>query len=341
MRKKVTIKDIANAMNTAYSTVSRALNNLPGVSEDMRKKILAMAHDMGYEPNLIAQHLRKGYGCTIGLIVPRINRFFFAEVIHGVETIAKQKGFNVLIAQSNDLLIDESDCIKTLIAQNVAGIIVSASVQTFSSKSFDEVLLKKIPIVMFDRTFNSMEVSKVKNDNYLGAFQAVEHLIKNGYSNIIHFAGPKGISIYDERCEGYKAALSAHGLPINPSHIIENVITREKGYQTVLQLIEKQIKFDAVFGAGDYSALGALLCLQENGYKVPDDFGVVGVANEPFTELIGMTSLEQFSEEMGRSAANLLFEDIERNGQQCTPREMVYKPQLICRNSSQRIKNTN
>ncbi len=336
MAKKVTIKDIASEMNIAYSTVSRALNNLPGVGEDMRRKILEKSREMGYEPNTIAQQLRKGHGNTIGLIVPRINRFFFSNVIHGVETIAKEKGFSVLISQSNELAEDEAAILRTFISNNVAGVIVSLSAQTTSSKPFKELQQKNIPLVMFDRTLKDLGVHRVVNDNYKGAYQAVTHLIEQGYSNILHFGGPQEISIYKERSEGYKKALTDHGMPVNPQLIFSDVLTREDGYNRVKELLKKGIPFDAIHASGDYSALGAKLSMEEEGFTTPEDFGVIGVANEPFTELLGMSSLEQFSEEVGRSAANLIFEEINRNNDKSVHREVVIPAKLITRTSSLR-----
>lgn len=336
MRKKVTIKDIAKELNTASSTVSRALNNLPGVGEARRLHILNTAKALGYEPNLLAQQLRKGHSNTIGLIVPQINRQFFSNVIHSVETVAKEKGFNVLISQSNENDLNERDSIKALVSSNVAGIIMSVSAQARSLQPYEEILDKNIPLVMFDRTLNNLDVHNVINDNELGAYNAVSHLIEQGYRNIVHFAGPQHLDIYNLRLKGYRRALKDHEIKFNPELVLENVNNRETGKKATKTLLKNRIKFDAIHAASDYSALGAMLYLRKKGIKIPDEVGIVGCANEPFTELIGLSSIEQYSEEVGKAAARLLFEDIELQAEKPISRKISFTPTLIIRESSKK-----
>ncbi len=337
MRKKVTIKDIAKELNTASSTVSRALNNLPGVGEARRLHILNTAKALGYEPNLLAQQLRKGHSNTIGLIVPQINRQFFANVIHSIEMVAKEKGFNVLISQSNESDVNERDSMKALIASNVAGIIMSVSAQARDLGPYLEVLEKQIPLVMFDRTLNNLDVHNVINDNELSAYNAVTHLIEQGYRHIVHFAGPQHLDIYSLRLKGYKRALRDHGLPFEPTRVLTQVNNREAGKEAARMLLENNIRFDAIHAASDYSALGAMLYLRKKGIQVPQQVGIVGCANEPFTELIGLSSIEQYSEEVGKAAARLLFEDIELQAERPVSKKISFTPTLIIRESSKKI----
>ena len=335
---KVTIKDIAREMNTAYSTVSRALNNKPGISEAKRQEILLKAKEMGYEPNLVARQLRSGGSKTIGLIVPRINRVFFSNVIHGVETEAKAKGYSVIICQSNETEEEETDCIRTLLTNNVAGILMSHSKKTEKPGIHDEILERKMPFVMFDRIFPEMLINKVFNDNFNGAYALTKHLIDQGYSKIVHFAGPLTTNIYRERKEGYKKAMLDNNLPIFPGSIAEHVITKESGYTATEKLLESKQSFDAIFAASDFSALGAMLKLQESGVDIPGQVGVAGYANEPFTELLHLTSVDQHSTEIGRSAARLLFEEINENGAKHMKKEVVIKTELIIRESTNKKK---
>ena len=334
MGKKITIKDIARELNIAYSTVSRALNNNGGISSERRRLILQKAREMGYEPNLSARQLRGGSSNTIGLIVPRINRVFFSNVIHGVETIARSKSFNVIICQSNETLAGESESIRTLLKNNVAGILMSLSKETETPGLHKEILKRNIPFVMFDRVFRSLEVNKVLNDNLQGAYAVIQHMIEQGYSKILHLTGPLTINIYKERTDGFKEALRNHGLPVQPEYIIEKVITKEQGYEEIRKRLKSGFPFDAIFSAGDFSAQGALLCLRDMEIKVPDQVGLAGFANEPFTELINMTTVDQHSTEMGKSAARLLFEEIDEGSVGQLKKEVVIKPELIIRNST-------
>ncbi len=335
---KVTIKDIARELNTTVSTVSRALTDAPGIGEEMRRKIMAKAREMGYEPNLFARQLRQGGSSSIGLIVPRINRVFFSNVIHGVESIARERGYSVIICQSHEEKSREDENIRTLISNRVAGIIMSLSKETDRADSLMEIMERKIPLVMFDRVFDGLQAGRVMNDNYEAARGITAHLINQGYRKIVHYGGPQNINIYRERKAGYLKALEEGGLKAGPGKVFKNVITKEGGKERTDRLIKQGNTFDAIFAASDYSALGALLSLKEHKIRVPQDVGVAGFANEPFTELLEITTVEQQSTEIGRSATRLLFEEIdsEREG---SGREIVIKPEIIIRNST--LKNRN
>jgi len=333
MTKKVTIKDIARELNTTYSTVSRALNNAPGIGDEKRRQVLAKAREMGYEPNLFARQLRQGGSRTIGLIVPRINRVFFSNVIHGVETIARERGYSVIICQSNEDRVREEENIKTLISNHVAGILMSLTKETERSEPHREILRRNIPFVMFDRVFNDLDTNKVLNDNFDASVQLTDHLIEQGYKKIIHFAGPDKINIYRERHAGFMESMKNHGMGVGEEQILKNVITKERGKEETDRLIREGKPFDAILASSDFSALGAMLSLKENNLDVPGDVGVAGFANEPFTELLGLTSVEQRSTEIGRSAAGLLFEGIDSE-QTGTRKEIVIKPEIIIRNST-------
>ncbi len=300
-------------------------------------RVLRQAKLMGYQPNSFAQKLKKGYSDTIGLIVPRINRVFFSNVIHGVETIAKQQGFNVIICQSNESVKDEEDNVKTLLSNNVAGIIMSISKETQTPDSFQEILNNKIPFVMFDRALNNLISNQVVNNNFKGAYEVTAHLIQQGYQKIIHFSGPLYINIYQDRLNGYKKALEDYKIAFNPNFIIENTLTKDKGIAAVEELLKQKVDFDAIFASGDYSALGAILCLRQHEILVPEQVGVAGFANEPFTELLDITSVEQFSTDMGRSAAGLLLEKIQRKDTSDEHQNIEILPQLIIRKSTQKL----
>ena len=333
MEKKVTIKDIARELDTTYSTVSRALTNAPGIGQEKRRQVLAKAREMGYEPNLFARQLRQGNSSTIGLIVPRINRVFFSNVIYGVETVARERDYSVIICQSHEDKAHEAENIRTLIGHRVAGIIMSISRESEQEEPFREIIRRKIPLVMFDRVFTGLPANKVLNDNYHAAMNLTEHLIRQGYRKIMHFSGPANINIYREREAGFLRALKDHGMEPDDGKVIRNVITKEKGREQTDRMIRDGLPFDAIFAASDYSALGALLSLREHKIRVPAEVGVAGFANEPFTELLEITTIEQQSTEIGRSATKLLFEGIDSERENAA-REIVIKPELIIRNST-------
>lgn len=338
MAKRVTIKDIAQALNTNSSTVSRALNDSPLISEQTKLLVKQKAAEMGYYPNSIARQLREGRSRTIGLLVPLINRVFFANVIHGVESIARAKGYQLLICQSGDDARQEVEALRTLRIQKVAGIIVSRASGPNDEDLYRSILADGTSIVMFDRISPTLEVNKVVNANQQASYEAVRHLLAQGYRRIIHFGGPRSLSIYQERYAGYEQALQEAGLPLDPELVFHPVISQDAGRETMQRILAEGIDFDAIASASDFSGLGALLVMQEAGLQVPQDKGLIGFANESFTELIGMSSVEQYSTEMGEAAAKLLFEDIEaRDADTPQPhRQVVIAPKLVPRRSSLR-----
>ena len=337
-KQKVTIHDIARELNTTASTVSRALQGHPRISNAMKKAVLELAQKLNYQPNSIASSLRKGKGSTIGIIIPLINRYFFASVIRGIEDVASKAGYNVIICQSYDSFEREKAIVETLTNGKVDGLMVSLASETSDLAHFKVVQNKGIPLIFFDRVPLEMDVHKVEIDDFAGAQMAVEHLISQGCRRIVHFSGPRHISIYKNRFEGYKAALLNNKIPFDKSLVFDGAITRETGEQAAFVISRMSPLPDSIFSAGDYSAMGAILKLKSLGIKVPQDIAVVGFANEPYDDMLepGLSSIDQHSMEMGQSVANLFLEEINNVQVAHKSKRIVLKPNLNIRGSSLR-----
>lgn len=329
--KKVTINDIAQKLGTTPSTVSRALADNKRVSLKTRELVKKVAMEMGYQPNLVAASLRKGTSDLVGMIVPRINRHFFSNVISGVEEVLNPKGYSLLIMQSHEQLKAEVKAVDSLMRNRVAGIIASLSVQTDKVDHFKRVVNAHVPLVQFDRVSKDLEGARVINDNYSGAYQATKQLIEAGYTRIAHFAGSQILHAYRERKRGYEdAMLEVYG-KVDQALIHLDVITREAGYETLSLLVNEGV--DAVFCAGDYAAFGVFERLKSLGLNGKGVFGVAGFGNEPFAEMVHPTlsSVEQRGREMGRIAARQMIAAI--NGEAHTI-EIVVPVEYINRESS-------
>lgn len=339
-KNKVTIHDIAKQLNTTASTVSRALQDHPRISEGMKKSVLDLAEKLNYQPNFIASSLRKGHGNTIGIVIPRIDRNFFSSVIGGIEDVASEAGYNVLISQSHEFENKEKNIVETLINGKVDGLLVSMASGTNNISHFEQAVEKGVPLIFFDRTAPKLDVSKVEIDDFLGSHMAVSHLISQGCRRIAHFSGPLNVSIYANRFRGYKAALEDHGIPYDEKLHMKLTLTREKGFNAVEQLLKLKPIPDGIFAASDFSALGAIIALKEMNIRIPQDVGVVGFANEPYAEIItpSLTSVDQHSREVGQAAAKLFLEEIDLHGNAYVPKRIILKPELIIRDSSKKIK---
>lgn len=318
------------------STVSRALSGNSRISQKTRELVQATAMELQYRPNQLASNLRKGKGNLIGVIIPRINRHFFSHAIAGMETITNPAGYNLMICQTNESGKSELESLQTLISNKADGIIMSIAIGTENGQHIENAIKQGVPVVLFDRVFPGLPVDQVVNDNYAGAYEATRHLLDQGYRNIVHFAGPLHLNVYNDRYKGYAQALQETGIQVDNSMVFENVLTRKGGEEVVETMLATKTLPDAIFSASDFSALGALLVLKKHGVHVPESIGICGFANEPFTELTepGLTSLEQFSEEIGKSAARMLIERI--SGSRSTDLNSVvsFKPRLMVRDST-------
>ncbi|MEO9476613.1 MAG: LacI family DNA-binding transcriptional regulator [Cyclobacteriaceae bacterium] len=335
--QKTTIHEIAKALNTTASTVSRALNDNPRISKETKKRVFEMAEKLGYEPNTMASSLRRGHSKIIGIIVPYADRIFFSSVIRGIEEEVKKSGYNVIICQSYENIKNEQDDVNALLSAQVAGIIISLSRETDSVDHLNKVMKKGKPLILFDRTSDLISTSSVVIDDYHGAYSAVSHLIQNGYKRIAFFSGNKKVSIFKERFRGYLSALTDNNIPINDNYVIEVPSDVDQGKLVTEKLMELSEKPDAIFSSSDFSALGAIKWLTQNNYRVPEDVGVIGFGNDPFTQYLEptMTSVDQKSKEMGKTVAQVFLEQISNDHQ--IHRKVLLTPELITRASSDKI----
>lgn len=337
-RFDTTIHDIARKLNISASTVSRALNDNPIISEATRKKIRQTAEEMGYRPNTLAASFRTKRTNTIGVIVPLINRHFFSSVISGIEDVAYKSGFTVTISQSNDQFEKEAKIAQTLFTNRVDGIIISIAMET---KQFDHLKLfpaKNIPLVFFDRVVEEIDAHKIVADDFGGAYLVTEHFIKQGAKQIAHIGGPLNLKIYENRQAGYVKALEDAGINLNRSMIINNTLRREEGIRAIQTLLKDNNKIDAVFCANDTTALSSIIYLKSIGIKVPDDILVMGFSNEPFSEVVtpSISTVQQPGFLMGQKAASLLIEQITNKSKNTEFQTIVMPTDLIIRESSVR-----
>jgi LacI family transcriptional regulator len=334
--KRISIQYLAAELGLSASTISRALNNAFDVSDATKAQVWALAEKLNYQPNSMAASLRSGRSNVLGVIVPHINGAFFPAVVHGIENLASQAGFNVMICQSSEEMDREKKHINALLKAQVDGVLVSMSDTTRDFEHFEQVRRKGIPLVFFDRMPEIDNVCGVVADDYQGAYQLTEHLIAQGCRRIAHLAGPQHLNITFNRHQGYYDALLAHGLPYEPELVIPLTNSREKGGALAMQqLLAGPVRPDGIFSAYDFAAAGALRVLEENGIRVPEDIALAGFSNEPFTTMVKpqLTSVDQHGEQMGEAAVQL-FLQLQKHPDTFTGQRIVLTPNLMVRASS-------
>lgn len=336
--KKATIGSIAKALNITPSTVSRALNDNPRISEETRRLVKAAAEKTGYRVNGIASALRSGRSFTIGVIVPTADRSFFSRVVRGIEDIASSTAYNVMICQSYDSHRSELENIAALMRAQVDGILMSNARDTTTYQHLEQ-LKKQVPVVLFDRVVYQPGISTVTIDDFRGAYQATSHLIQQGYRRIATFTSTQHhLNIYRERLRGYQEALKDHCLPLRSEYIHFNDLTLEGGTQGAVHLWNLPEPPEAIFCASDFSALGAMRYLKSKCIVVPTEVGLVGFANEPFTEYVepALSTVNQYPNEMGQTATRLFLEQIESEQGTFSEKHITLNAELIVRQSSLR-----
>lgn len=313
MKRKVTLKQIAKELDVSISTVSKSLRNSPEISEDTRQKVQAFAKLYNYRPNNIALSLKNKKTKTIGIIIPEIVHHFFATVISGIEQVANENGYNVIVCLSDESFDKEVINMEMLANGSIDGFIMSLSKETQQKKDFHhivEVINQGMPVVMFDRVTNDVLCDKVIIDDQMAAYEAVDFLVANGFKKIGLVTTIDYVSVGKLRTDGYLNALNDHDLPVSESMIvkIEDIENCASKIETLLQ--EKP---DAIFAVNELFAVTTIKLANKMGLKVPEDISVIGFTDGIISQFStpSITTVSQNGIKMGGRAAKLLIERLE------------------------------
>lgn len=337
---QVTIKDIARELGISPSTVSRALKDHPDISSETKKAVNALADKLNYQPNIVALSLRQKKTNTIGVVIPELVHFFFSTVISGIEDVAYEAGYSVIITQSNESFDREVTDLKALFNSRVDGMLLSISRETTNYDHIESILSKGVPIVFYDRMYNNPNTSKVIVDDYVGAKEAVGHLIEQGCKRIAHLQAAPNLLISEDRLRGYKDALREANLPYQENFVLQCPSgTLEEAEKATRKLLAFTPPPDAIFANNDMLAMGAMKAIKEKGLNIPGDIALMGFSNWFFSQLMDppLSSVDQPGYEMGQEAARLLIRHIEMKDKdqgEPQPETKVLKTRLIVRQSS-------
>lgn len=312
----ITIKDIAKALNISTSTVSRALRGSHEINEETKKQVLEYARKMNYRPNPIALSLKENKSKAIGVVVPEIANNFFSQAINGIEAIAYDRGYHVVIFQSHESYEREVINVEHLFARKVDGLLISLSGSTRNVDHIENYKDSNFPVVYFDRVPDIAEAQKVVADNFDGAFRATEYMIQQGKKKIAHLTSPPVLSITQERLAGYKAALEKYGIPVKEELIRFCYFTPEEAYNAIDSLVREQ-QPDAFFTASDRLALNCYEALKGKTIQLPKDAMFFGFTNLNIAHLLEppLSTVVQPALEIGQTAARILLDIIEKKRQ--------------------------
>lgn len=334
----VTIKDIGKALNLSTSTVSRALRGSYEISDETKRLVLEYAEKINYRPNPIALSLKERRSHSIGVVVSEIANNFFSQAINGIESIAYNRGYHVIITQTHESQEREAVNVQHLASRSIDGLLISLSSETLDISHLKELHEKGLPIVFFDRVTDEIETHKVTADNKLGAFHATEHLIYQGFKRIAHITSSPFLSITRDRLDGYKEALEKHNIPYNVSlvrYCSHGGMIAEEVEKELYSLFAGKIKPDAIFTGGDRITtvcLGAMKKLKAR--KI--DVGFTGFTNTNLGDLFDppLTALRQPAFEIGQVATEMLIQMIESKRPVTEFETRVMETNLVIRESS-------
>ena len=311
-----TQSDIAKQLNVSRVTVSKALRNHPDISAEMKKKVLEIAEELGYIPNLIAQNLTSRRSYTLGVVIPDLENSFFAYATDSIIDTAGGKDYNVFVTVSRENQQSEKLNVQKLIGMRVDGLLVCISQETQNPQIFNHIKRLNIPLVFFDRQFEGLEFPSVTYNDREGAAAALNKIFENGYTKIAHFAGYSSVSIGKERCLGYKNALSEKGIQIKPEWIIEGGFEMLDGYYAFMELYNSKEIPEIIFTVNDQVALGVYKAAAEKGLKIPEDIGIAGFGFKDTAETFTppLSVINQDPRKIGSEATRLLVEIINNPG---------------------------
>ena len=335
LKQRTTIRDIAKALSLSTSTVSRALADRWDVNPETRKAVLELAEKLHYYPNPVSLNLKRRQTFSVGVVIPEFINSFFSEVIMGIQSVLEPCGYQVLISQSNESSETELKNLKALESKMVDGFIISISKETNDVTYFEHLIETQIPVAFFNRIDKRLPASNVIIDDYKWSFLVTEHLIGQGCRRIAHLAGPTNLDIAKNRLHGYVDALDKHNIPKDENLIIPCGLLMENGILGAMKLLELPQLPDGIFAVNDPTAIGAMQTLKKNGIKIPEGMAVAGFTETKSAVIIepNLTTVEQPTYEMGKTAAELLLEQITADSE--TPRRtVVLEAKLNIRESS-------
>ena len=331
----VTVRDVARRAGVSTSTVSHVLNRTRFVSDDLRDRVVAAMRELHYYPNAAARMLSLKRSNALGLIVSDIRNPFFASIARGVEDVAQEHGYTVVLCNSDEDLAKESACLKTLESRQVDGVLLASA--GLADEHVSRLVLAGYPVVLVDRDLPDLRTPAVLLDNEGAAYSAVRHLIERGHGRIGMLSGRGAISTTTERVAGYERALREAGLELDDRLVISGESTSEGGAAATHALLDLEPPPTAIFSGNNLMSIGALHAIASRGLTVPDDVALVGFDDFPFPWSDAfrphLTTVAQPTYELGRRAAEMLVHML-TGSNNTAPQRMVLQGKLVIRESS-------
>ena len=340
MKSKATLKQIAKELGVSVSTVSKALNDSPEISEPTKIRVKEYAKLKKYKPNSIGLNLKNRSTKTIGVIIPNILNSFFAKVFKGIEKVADEKGYKVITCISNESLEKEIGVMEMLSNGTIDGFILSISQEAQKLLQFDHfksIISEGTPIFIFDRITDEVNCDKVVVDDIDSAINATQHLVKTGCKKIALFSAINNLSVGKLRVEGYKKALEGAGIKLDEKIIILSETEEDFDLKTN-DFLDKN-KVDAIFAVDEHASVMAMKMAVKKGLKIPEEISIIGFADGVWSRRMtpSLSTVSQHGPEIGAEATKLLIERLENKEENYGYKTSVIKTELRQRDSTKKL----
>lgn len=319
-----TIKDIAQALGISPSTVSRALNDHPQIKDETKKAVQEMATKLHYSVNQAASGLRTNKTFSLGVVVPQISNYFFSQVLGGMQKVASENDYQLLICQTNEKEEEELRFIQSLLSGRVDGLLMSLSQETQNFDRLAEVL-KDTPVVLFDRTSEKIPTIHIEAEDYRGAYLATRHLLSRGITRVAHLGGPRKLTVTQNRLRGYRDALEEKGIPYDPSMVAYCEFDVDKVPRALEKIMKQHPDIQGIFAVNDEIAVQAILTLKAQGKRIPDDIAIVGFGDYPIARIVepNLTTISHYPAKIGERAAYHVLKLINHREEASVMKEVI------------------
>lgn len=336
MRNRITIYDLANQLNVSPGTVSRSLNNHPSISQKTKERVLLKAKELGYKVNKFAVNLRTQKSNTIGVIIPKLNSYFMSTLLSGVEKVANEAGYNLIISQSLESMEKEKMNAKTLFNSGVDALLVSLAYNTEEYDHFTPYMKSNIPLIFMDRVHDLPNCSTIVIDNVQAGYDATNHLIEQGCKNMLIITGNLKRNVYVNRFLGYKKALEQNNIAFKKVNVFETAMEAEKAFEVIDYIKKMKEPVDGLFFSSDSFAAHCIKKLKDEGFRIPQGIKVIGFNNDPISKLISpsLSTIDYPGYDMGLLAGESIINQLKGTINLQNANSISLRHQLIVRESS-------
>ncbi|MBC7511120.1 MAG: LacI family DNA-binding transcriptional regulator [Ferruginibacter sp.] len=335
-RNNLTIKMLAKELGLSVSTISKAISNSHEISDSTKKRVNTLVQKLNYIPNPYASSLGSRNSKTIGVVLPEVTDSFFAQAINGIESVAQEKGYHVLIYLTHESFEREKKILKDFESGRVDGVLLSISKETTESNHIDALMNKGIPLVFFDRVLEEVATTKITTNDYDSAYMATTHLIKNGCKKILFLSFSDSLSISQKRLNGYKKALLENQLKFTDNNILSFNNDVKKDYLRLKEKLQSPKRPDAIVASVEKLALPVYQACEELQFRIPDNVQVISFSNVDTAAFLNppLTTITQPAFEMGKAAAALLVKALGRKNFELVNEEIIIDATLVFRKST-------